>query len=432
MRKYLALAAVLGVTACGGGGGGTAVPNGNGGTQSVATPTPSPSPGSGTQAKYATPTFHITIPKSAGTKKLGKTPLFVSTAIQSISIELTEVNGSATGLPTTGNPAVSSISSATCSSGCTVNGPPSPITGSGSGDTFVLTTYDGTGGTGNALDTATGTYAIAQGTNNAETITLDGIPATIAVMAVPNTWTENIPASTPIGGATSTGIEVVAYDADSEIITGTYANPITFQDPDSQVYGTWVSAGSCGATGTGSASSITLTTDTGTAGNLCYGGIGEEPVTFNVTATGVTEQNPQFQTILNAPTYISGSATGVASDATQEIDLYDTSGTGSVGSVAYQELGWTNSPYSQQLVVITTSPCSLGGPLSTFAGISSAAYTPPAGTAFTATAIGSPAAGACTVQIGDNLQSNATVAGATFVVTYTTSGFNVTGRGRKH
>jgi|HubBroStandDraft_1064217.scaffolds.fasta_scaffold07563_3 hypothetical protein len=423
MRTYLALAAVLGVTACGGGGGGgAAVPGGQVGSA----PTPSPSSSPGTQSKYATPTFSITIPMRGGSKLRGKTPAFISTAVQSISITLKDVNGTSPG-PIAGNPAVSNISSATCGSGCTVNGPPSPL----GNDTFTLTTYDGTSGSGNELDTSTGTYTLSQGANS-ETITLDGIPATISVRNVPSTWTANSTFSAQIGGAGSSGIEVSAYDADAEILIGTYANPITFQDPDTGVLGTWVTPGAAGCSPSpGSATSITLTSDAAFQGTFCYAGIAEQPVVFSVAAAGVSTIHPQFQTNLNAPTYISASATGIADDATQQINLYNSSGTGSVGSLAYQELGWTNAPYNQQLVAIGTSGCTAGA-LSTYANFSTAPFATPAGTAFTATAIGSPSTGACTVQIGDNLQLNTTVSGATFAVTYTASDFNVSNHGRKH
>lgn len=100
MRKFFG--ALIGLTACGGGGSTVPSPTTGGGSGVQTTPTPAPtsSPGSGTQAKYATPTFHITIPKRAGSKKLGKTALFISTAGQWISITLTSVNGNAPGTVT--------------------------------------------------------------------------------------------------------------------------------------------------------------------------------------------------------------------------------------------------------------------------------------------------------------------------------------------
>lgn len=358
-----------------------------------------------------TPTFHITIPKTIASKKQ-KSPRYISPTVESISINLTEVNGSAPGT-LSGNPAESNISGATCSSGCTVSGPPAPP----GSDTFVLTTYDAASGAGNALDTATGTYTMTEGANNAETITLEGIPASFSI---------------------------------GNTITGTYANPVTVTDPDTNGDGSSFQTSACPGTYPvgnpgASATTATLTSDT-SAQNFCYGGIAENPQELTASATGATNGTVAFQPVLSVPVEVPGSATpaGVASDSdgngNGDIALFAATGTGSTGSITYHEVGWTEYPYEQALDGFANLVCSSGSTFSDYATGPSSVASGANGTVFTVTAIASPTAAACPLTITDALLSNSTDSnglgdGVTLVeldTSYTTSSFSVNGHSRKH
>ncbi|MGD1066846.1 MAG: hypothetical protein ABR975_08530, partial [Vulcanimicrobiaceae bacterium] len=375
-------------------------------------------------------------------------PQYISPSVESITITLTEVGGTPPGT-LAGNPATSNISSATCSTGCTVTGPPSPL----GNDTFVLTTYDAAGGTGNALETNTGTYTMTQGTNNSETITLLGIPASFAVGNAPVPNADSVLSST-IGGPANPGIELSVLDADGNTITGTYANTVTVSDPDTNGDGSSFQTAACpGAyplgNPSGSVTTATLTSDA-SAANFCYGGIAENPQTLTASATGATSGTWNFQPVLASPVELPGSATptGVAADANPptipnaDIALFAATGTGSTGSVTYTEAGWTDGPYEQALISFANLACTPGGtsfsnygstPISGVANGSS-------GTVFTVTAIASPSAAACPVTITDALTSNTTDSnglgdGVPLVeldTSYTSSSFNVNAHNRKH
>jgi hypothetical protein len=374
----------------------------------------------------------------------GVKPQYISPSVESISITLQDVNGTSPG-PLTGNPAMSNISSATCSSGCTVAGPPSPV----GSDTFVLTTYDASSGSGNALETATGTYTVAQG-NNTESITLEGIPASFSIGNVPAPSADGTLSST-IGGPANAGIEVSVFDADGDTITGTYANAVTVTDPDENSDGSSFQAVGCpgaypvGNTG-GFATTATLTSDT-SAEYFCYGGIAENPQTLAASASGATSGTANFQPVLAVPAELAGSATpaSVASDSDGngrgDIALFEPSGggTGSTGSVTYTEAGWTDYPYEQPLDAFANLACSSGSSFSDYGNVGSAANGS-SGTIVTVSAITSPTAAACPLTISDALLSNSTDSnglgdGVPLVEldsSYTTSSFSVNNHGRKH
>ncbi len=422
MRSSLALAAVLALTACGGGsGGGNTTPPG-----SVPTPTPTPS-GTGPASKYATPTFKITIPAPTGAATRRK-PQFISSATQSITITLTADSAGTNPTTLAGNPATTNITFAVCSGGCTVNGPTSPA----GSDSYTLTTYDAPNGTGNALDTNSGTFTIVSGADNTETITLNGIPAHITFGAVPNTFAAGTLNSTLIGNG---GVAVTVADADGETITGTYANPVTISDPDTNGDGTTLllASSSCPAPPAGNPASsptqLTLTAST-SAINFCYGGVAENPVTLIASAPGAPAGPSTFTPTLFAPVYVAGSGTPpsvVIGSNPPDIQLYATSGTGSTGSVNYSESGWTSAPYNQGLNAYANLVCSSGTSFSNYATVSSS---PASGaTTITVTATSSPTAGACPLTLWDGLTSGLTT--TVLDSSYTTSGFTVDGR-RRH
>jgi len=396
MRKFFALLAIATMTACGGGGGGS-TPN-----LPQATPTPTLPP---VPTGDVRPTFTIVIPVSGGASK--NRPGYVSSATQSISITLTEVNGSPPGA-LTGNPAITNINSTNCSGGCTVDGPPSPV----GSDTFTLVTYDATGAAGNALSTSSGTYTMAQGTNNAESVTLDGIPATLTLAALPTTWSA--------GSTNSTAIGLTVADADGETITGTYANVVTVSDNDTNSDGTHV-ASTCPSAATPSTSgnattSVTFSSSSST-NMFCYLGLAEGTVTLTASASGATSGTKTFSPIIAAPT--SGTTTGafVGTDA----QLETTTGTGSTGTIAYTETGFTNAPYDQVLSVdAAAETCSTGGPLATFATVSPAASGTT--TVFTVTSSSPYTPGKCAIPVWD---ATGAYTPPTFTASYTTSSFTI-------
>ncbi|HTW83095.1 MAG TPA: hypothetical protein VMD91_03375 [Candidatus Sulfotelmatobacter sp.] len=419
MRRFFALATILALSACGGGGGGTSVPSNPGGTA----PTPTPVPTTGTQSTYSRPTFTITIP-STPSANAKKNPAFVSSGALSVSIALTSDSaGIGVGLLAP-NPAVTNVNGSTginCNTGCTVSGPPSPP----GTDGYTITLYTLANAGGTALDTGSQSYAIAEGSSNAESMILEGIPATLSFTVLPTTWS----AGTANGGGAGLTVSVTAADALGNTITGTYVNAVTLTDPDTNGDGTRVVAASCPGTYPTGNTAISATTATFTGSSstavFCYGGLAENPVTLTATASGATSGTRSFSPILNLP--VSGTTTGafVGTDA----QLEATSGTGSTGTIAWTESGWTNAPYNQTLAVDSAAvTCSPGGPLSTFATVSPAFSSNT--TVFTVTSASPYTPGKCTVPVYDGVTGTNAYTPPTFSASYTSSGFTVDAHNR--
>jgi hypothetical protein len=389
----LATAAALALSACGGGGGGTSTP---------AAPTPAPS--SGTPSGYLTPQFRITVPApSSSSSRTRRTPLFVSNATQSITITITNPpNGL---VPTS---VTTNISGASCSSGCTVNGPASPP---GVVDDFLLTTFDAANGAGNALDTATTTLTPIAGQANVGAVTLLGIPAIIIINGVPTGFT---------AGAAGQGapLTVVVEDHSGEAITGTYANPVTITDPDpNPVNGTSL-------TGTNPCSGCVRLNGSSDTIGFNYGGLAENPVTLTSSAAGVSGPgagSATFTPLLQPIVYISGPHSAFPGNPVG-IDLFTTSPSpvGFTGQEVYSETGFTNPPYGGILSLQNTAGCA---PFATVINIP----TPPS-TTFMATATPSAVAGLCLLTVTDGLTDQLNPL-PTFVVTYTTS--SIVGNGKQ-
>jgi hypothetical protein len=410
----------LALAACGGGGGGGSAPNT---PTTVATATPTATPGSGTSG-YVRPTFTITVP-SSGTSSSARGPKFVSAGALSVSIALTSDSaGIATG-SLTPNPAITNVNGSTginCNSGCTVSGPPSPA----GTDGYTVTLYTLANAGGTVLDSGSQSYTITEGSSNAESMTLEGVPATLSFTTLPTTWSAGV----ANGGGAGLTVSVTALDALGNTITGTYFHAVTLTDPDTNGDGTRLVATTCpGTYPTGntaiSATTATFTSSSSTA-TFCYGGLAENPPTLTASATGATSGTRTFTPILNPPT--SGTTTGafVGTDA----QLEATTGTGSTGTIAWTETGWTTTPYNQTLAVDTSaSTCSTGGPLSTFATVSPA-YSSNT-TVFTVTSASPYTPGKCTVPVYDGVTGTNAYTPPTFTASYTTSGFTVDAHGRK-
>ncbi len=405
MRKILSLFAVLALAACGGGGGGPT-------TNTPAPPTAAPT--SAPQGQLVTPQFTIVIPAKSPSSVSGtRKPNYVSTATASVTITLTSVGGSApTVTPTS---VTTNVSGASCASGCTVYGPPSPP---GQLDAYTIVTFDTAGGTGRQLDRGSVSFTPTAGQNNVTAVTLKGVPFTVTITGVPAAFAANTAAQTG-------NLIVTVADHSGQTITGTYNTPVTISNPDSNgTQGVQLSSTTAGVCA--SAASCTLTDNTPVI-TLTYGGLAENPVVLassnaDVTAQVGTAGTGTFTPVLNAIT--SDVANSTTTLGGVGIDLYtndNTSPVGYSGTVKYSELGFTNSPYNKVLATSGGGTCSTFATLATLANASNE-------TPFSATSIAGPVAGVCTVTVTDNLsdQPNAL---PTFKVTYTTS--QVTGSSKK-
>jgi hypothetical protein len=390
----LALTAAFSIAACSGGGGGSTP---------VITPTNSP------QSNLVTPTFFIIVPlaPSAHARK----PQVVSSSTQSITVTLTLVNGGAPAVTPTS--VTTNISGASCSSGCTVNGPPSPP---GVPDTYQVTTYDAQNGGGNALDQGSVTFTPTAGQNNVANLTLNGIPYSVTITGVPTTWQADTSGQTQ-------ALTVTVKDHAGATITGTYANQVVITDPDTQLTnGTTLTGtnvdGSCV-----SDSCVDMKTSTDTI-TFNYGGLAENPVTLASSGTGLgTAGTATFTPLLNAIAYSSGPTSAAGGKG---VDLFTTNSSATLGysgTEAYSEAGFTDSPYNMQLSVTGTGACSGFATVSRGANASGA-------TPFTATTTSTPSAGSCTLTVTDSL-TDQTNALPTFVVTYTISSLSGSSKYRR-
>jgi len=405
MRKILSLVAVLALAACGGGGGGSTAPN----------PQPTTAPTITPQGNLVTPQFTIVVPKT--TSSIGKRkPTFVSTATQSVTITLISVGGSSSGLPTPTS-VTTNISGSSCSSGCVVNGPPSPP---GVADAYTIVTFDAMNGTGNQLDRGAVTFTPTAGQNNIENVTIDGVPFSITITGVPAAFAANTASQTA-------NLTVTVADHAGQTITGTYNTSVRITDPDVETTnGTHLTGTHVGGGCTSSCVDLLTNTDTIT---LNYGGLAENPVVLassnaDVTADSGTAGTGTFTPVLNAITGDGANSTTTLGGT--GIDLYtndNTSPVGYSGTVKYGELGFTNSPYNKVLSTTGSGACSTFATIATLANASNE-------TPFSATAIASPVAGLCTLTVTDSL-TDQTNAAPTFKVTYTTSQVNGSAKVRK-
>jgi len=400
-RPAAVLATALALSACGGGGGASA--------PAAPLSAPTAAPTTAPSAGYVTPKFTIVVPAAAPASVRGRrAPQFVSTGTQSITITITNPPAGLTPTSVTTN-----ISGASCAGGCTVNGPPSPP---GQNDQFSLTTFDAPGGVGNPLDTGQASLVPVVGQANSASVTMQGIPASIVLQN---------PASLIAGTAgQSEPFIVTVKDHAGETITGTYANPVTITDPDSDhINGTSLNATIVFPLG--AAATLLASTDTL---SLVYNGLAENPVTFTSSAGGVSGPSAgtaTFTPTLQPVSWVSG-PTSLAAGSPKGIDLFtsdSTSNVGYTGTESYSEPGFTNAPYNKQLGVTGASACAAFATLAT--GPNSAGATP-----FTATSIASPVAGLCTLTVTDNLTDQPNTL-PTFVVTYTTSSVGADGKRRR-
>src|ERR1700692_179270 len=370
--RLISLAGAFALSACAGGGG------------EPLAQTPQPQPGGYSGPLYP-PQFTIRIPAPSS---VGRKPQYVTANILSIQIVLNTVNGAAppSGLVLS---VTTNIAPGSCASGCTISGPSSPP----GSDNFTLTTFDATNAGGEGISTATTTLTIAQGAPNSNTITLLGIPHSFTLSGIPAGT-----AGTAFWSPAT--ITLTVKDVDGNTMTGTYANSVTIADSD---LSSLTQGSALSINGAAVASSVTSTASSDVL-TLNYGGLAILPATLTASATGATNATATFAPALQPIVY-----TGPLNGSTPEIDLYATSGTGSTGAFTASETGWTNGPYSKNLSLTVPAGCS-----------TIATASPASGTSFTVTSGASPAAGTCTMTLGDSVGQTKAL-----TVTYSTSTFPV-------
>lgn len=274
LKQVFLVACVTGLlAACGGGG--SSVP----GPRQIENPSPTP----GSNPPGTSAVFVIRIPAATSSPALVRmhplgfrsptpsiTPDYVSPSTQSISIS---VNGAK---PVVANltPASPNCTPPTNSTPltCSVTAPAPPGT-----DTFVVTTYDKTGATGNKLATASVTPPpIVLEQANSVFITMNGIVASI-VLALQGQASEGTP--------TTIGLSVMAEDADGNIIIspGVYNNgAISLTDSDNSGNTSFSSNG----VKLPNPTSITQPTNTL---SLTYDGLGVPSATITASESGVSK-----------------------------------------------------------------------------------------------------------------------------------------------
>ncbi|NNM99584.1 MAG: hypothetical protein HKL91_07290 [Candidatus Eremiobacteraeota bacterium] len=172
-------------------------------------------PGAGTALPTTDARVVITIPQRAGTSAGSRAPAYVSPSTQSLTVAIDGGTPTAQNL-TPGSP------------NCSVGGPLSaltctvPIAATPGSHTFTFTTYDGLGGTGNALSTNAVTQTIVANQTNSIDVTLAGVPVSLQVFVLGSgTGISGIVTSgLQVAGAVSIPLSVAPLDADGNIIIG--------------------------------------------------------------------------------------------------------------------------------------------------------------------------------------------------------------------
>jgi sugar lactone lactonase YvrE len=181
------------VAACSGGGSSTLPSTPHGGT---------------TPQRRQNVAFTITIPASGS-----RSSKYVSASTKSVSI--VETDGTATPSPAVvqnTTPGSAGCTSSASGTACTIS-----VNANVGTDTFVVKTYDQTGGAGNLLSSGTVQGAVVAGQANSFPLTLNGAVASVKLIA----------AETYPQVAGSTIVTAQALDAGGNTIVGTYDSPVT-------------------------------------------------------------------------------------------------------------------------------------------------------------------------------------------------------------
>jgi hypothetical protein len=347
-------------------------------------------------------------------------PKYISPSSESIAISLNTVNG---GSPPAGlvTQVITNLTFSGAKPAC--SGKPTTCTASGPSvppgtDNLSLVIYDRQQTVtrcpcvGNVLSEDTQNFTITPGQTNSLVATLQGVPASFSFGGTLGSGT---------GGTafSNRAVTVNVYDADANLISGTYANPVTVTDGESDGFG----ATNLAVNGGSKASSV-IVDAASDAVDLNYSGLAIAPVNFSVSATGATTFNQTFSTSNVDPSSICAAGADICATAPTNptVNLYAASGPGSAATLTVTQNGWTNyshdagesntcSPYAT--LALTTSTSSNGGK----------------GSIYTATALSTATtAGSCTITFtgGDATHYNEAV-----TLTFTTTSIIVNGRPRR-
>jgi hypothetical protein len=243
---------------------------------------------------YAPMKFSVVVPLRAGTSTGSKRPAYVSPSTQSVSFTLTDFNGN----PRSSTPVVVDLSGGNCT------GSPVVCTATSSEpvgvDTFTVSLYDTTDGTGTPLSTNSSVVAsVTQAGPNNLSVTLNGVVASI--MFFPETYDA-------VNGTASAGaVGVYALDADSNIIIGPgdYVKADGSPDPITLACGPHLTPQTAG----GAAANATITgpgSDSASPNNLgqvAYDGTaigGTAGGTLTCTASDVAGSTDTFSLVTSA------------------------------------------------------------------------------------------------------------------------------------
>ncbi|MHB8461940.1 MAG: hypothetical protein ACYDA1_04785, partial [Vulcanimicrobiaceae bacterium] len=198
MKQYLWLPIMALLVGCGGASG-----------TSVSAPLP---PGS---AQTAVASLSITIPANA-TQNSRRNPKFVSPSTQSMTVAVN--GGTAQAFNLVG-------SSATCFGTplkCNVN-VQAPIAIAPATDSFAVTLYDAQNAAGNILGNGTGSGSVSA-SGGSVTVTVDGVIHSVQMVPVQPNITPRV--------VSHTALTITAKDVDGNVISGSYASPITLVSND--------------------------------------------------------------------------------------------------------------------------------------------------------------------------------------------------------
>ena len=193
------------------------------------------------QAPYLGPkvtaSLSITIPprKRSADKRA---PKYVSPATLSIAIQVTPASSTASAPPSA--TATFNVTPGQTTYTQTLQVP----TGS---DVFTISLYDQANGAGNLLARGSQTQTMAAGANNQVQLALAGVISQVFANTVPLS-------------AGQIQISPLAFDADGNVISGTYTSPVTFTDLDTSGHTSFSSGGTL-ATVTASSANVTLVWD---------------------------------------------------------------------------------------------------------------------------------------------------------------------------
>jgi hypothetical protein len=167
-----------------------------------------------------TASLRIVVPSSSVANAVTRKPAYVSPSTASIVIAVISVNGVAQSPAPTQEVDITASNTADCVPPtalapltCTV-----PISAPVGTDVLTLTTYDQTGGLGNELSVNSVSTTIAQGTNNLISVTLAGVPASVATVPVSGLTATGNNAYTMTGSTAQLLVETL--DADANVIVG--------------------------------------------------------------------------------------------------------------------------------------------------------------------------------------------------------------------